>query len=167
MADTDKLRTYKVGEVPSLPGSDKRYLADELKRISEAINLLVQTAKQDAAEGAAAAADAAAAWTAYTPTVSVTSGAGTATGRYKRLGKTVHLHVDVTVTTGGSALVVSLPAGMTAVGITHIVGREVTATGSAHVGIVTGTAFQVVRYDNAVAVTTGWRIILGGTIEIA
>jgi len=163
MADTDKLRTYKVGEVPSLPGSDKRYLADELKRISEAIGLLVQTAKEDAAEEAAEDA----LWTSYTPTVSVTSGAGTATGRYKTLGKTVHLHVDVTATTGGSALVVSLPAGMTAVGITHIVGREVAATGSTHVGIVTGTAFQVVRYDNAVAVTTGWRIILGGTIEIA
>ena len=46
MADTDKLRTYKVGEVPSLPGSDKRYLADELKRVSETINLLVETMKK-------------------------------------------------------------------------------------------------------------------------
>ena len=46
MADTDRLRTYKVGEVPSLPGSDKRYLADELKRVSETINLLVETMKK-------------------------------------------------------------------------------------------------------------------------
>ena len=167
MADTDVLRPYKVGDVPTLPGSDKLYLAAELKRISEAIGLLVQTAKEDAKENDAALADRDAPWTAYTPTVSVTSGAGTATGRYKKLGKTVHLHIDVTVTTGGSALVVSLPAGMSAVGITHIVGREVAATGSTHVGIVSGTAFQVVRYDNAVAMTTGWRIVLGGTFEVA
>jgi hypothetical protein len=46
MADTDVLRPYRVGDVPTLPGSDKLYLAAELKRVSEAINLLVQTAKK-------------------------------------------------------------------------------------------------------------------------
>ena len=46
MADTDKLRGYKVGDVPTLPGSDKRYLAEELKRASIAIGLPVETTKK-------------------------------------------------------------------------------------------------------------------------
>lgn len=46
MADTDKLRAYKVGDVPTLPGSEKRYLAEELKRVSIAIGLLVETMKK-------------------------------------------------------------------------------------------------------------------------
>jgi hypothetical protein len=46
MADTDKLRAYKVGDTPTLPGSDKRYLSEELKRVSVAINLLVETLKK-------------------------------------------------------------------------------------------------------------------------
>jgi hypothetical protein len=46
MADTDVLRPYKVGDVPSMPDGDKLYLADELKRVSQAIGLLVQTMKK-------------------------------------------------------------------------------------------------------------------------
>jgi hypothetical protein len=46
MADTDVLRPYKVGDVPALPDGDKLYLAQELKRISQAIGLLVQTMKK-------------------------------------------------------------------------------------------------------------------------
>ncbi len=46
------------------------------------------------------------AWTTYTPTI--TSGGGSfttvsATGRYKQIGKTVHLQVDVVITTAGTA----------------------------------------------------------------
>lgn len=56
-----------------------------------------------------------AAWTSYSPTI--TSGAGTitassATGRYKQIGKTVIVEVDVTITTAGtgaSTLRASLP----------------------------------------------------------
>lgn len=46
VADTDNLRAYRVGDAPSLPGSDRRYLADELKRVAEAIGLLIQVAKK-------------------------------------------------------------------------------------------------------------------------
>jgi hypothetical protein len=46
MADTDALRPYKVGDVPTLPGGDKLYLAEELKRISQSITLAVQTMKK-------------------------------------------------------------------------------------------------------------------------
>jgi hypothetical protein len=46
LADSDVLRAYRTGDAPSLPDSDKRYLADELKRVSEAIGLLVQVMKK-------------------------------------------------------------------------------------------------------------------------
>jgi hypothetical protein len=45
LADTDVLRPYKVGDPPTLPGGDKLYLAAELKKVSQAINLLVQVSK--------------------------------------------------------------------------------------------------------------------------
>lgn len=46
MADTDKLRAYRVGNVPTLPDSDRRYYAEELKRVSDAIGLLIETMKK-------------------------------------------------------------------------------------------------------------------------
>lgn len=42
MADTDLIRPYKVGNAPSLPDSDRRYLADELQRVSQAIGSLTE-----------------------------------------------------------------------------------------------------------------------------
>ena len=51
-------------------------------------------------------------WTAYTPTITgLTLGNGTATGRYHRIGDTVHLHISIDIgstTTMGSA-VIALP----------------------------------------------------------
>lgn len=46
MADTDALKNYRVGDAPSLPNSDKLYLAEQLKQVSIALNLLVQVAKK-------------------------------------------------------------------------------------------------------------------------
>jgi hypothetical protein len=46
MADTDTLRPYRVGDAPSMPDSDRRYLADQLKLISDSIGLLVAVAKK-------------------------------------------------------------------------------------------------------------------------
>jgi hypothetical protein len=46
MADTDRLRDYRVGDNPTLPGSDKRYLQDELRRISDAIGIVVEVMKK-------------------------------------------------------------------------------------------------------------------------
>ena len=42
-----------------------------------------------------------AAWIAYTPTVTVASGAGNASGRYKKMGKTVAIKLQVNITTRG------------------------------------------------------------------
>jgi hypothetical protein len=105
-------------------------------------------------------------WTTYTPTVTVTGGAGTATGRYKRLGKTVMLEVLVNVTSGGSAVNVTIPPGLNCVDFFYLIGRERASTGFTYVGQVVGGSFQLFRYDNISAVTTGWAINLSGTFEV-
>jgi hypothetical protein len=46
LADTDVLKNYRVGDAPTLPNSDKLYLSEQLKQISQAVNLLVQVAKK-------------------------------------------------------------------------------------------------------------------------
>ena len=76
------------------------------------------------------------AWSTYTPTV--TSGSGTfttvsATGRFKQIGKTVHLQVVVTITTAGTAastLIATLPVNALA---------STPATGAARETALTGT----------------------------
>jgi len=40
------LREYRVGAPPVLPGSEKIYLAEELRRISQAITLLVEAVRK-------------------------------------------------------------------------------------------------------------------------
>jgi hypothetical protein len=63
--------------------------------------------------------DTGAAWTTYSPTVASGTGALTtasATGRYKTLGKTVLVEINVTITTngtGGGWIEASLPGGLT------------------------------------------------------
>lgn len=65
----------------------------------------------------------AAAWTAYTPTITSQSGAPTtvtATGRYKQIGKTIFLNVSVTITTKNTAagnLIASLPFAASAAAV--------------------------------------------------
>lgn len=74
-------------------------------------------------------------WTAYTPTISATSGAFTAvagSGRYKQVGKTVFFTATATITTNGTAagsLLISLPAAAKAANTTFGSGRDATAGG--------------------------------------
>jgi hypothetical protein len=113
-------------------------------------------------------------WTVYTPTVAITSGAGTATGRYKQIGKTVHLQVHLSVSTGGSLASIGLPPGMSAQALypsaTYLAGREEAVNGYSYVGLVGYPSATVVcpsRFDAVLAVTAGLRISLSGTIEIS
>ena len=150
------LVVYRPNPMPTL-GADRLYLQQELAKISNSTQVL-----------AAAINDHEAAWTPYTPTVVIAGGgAGTASGRYKLMGKTLSVYTDASVTTGGTGMTVSLPPGMTAIGIPHIGGREVGVSGLGYMNLVNGTTITVVRYDNAFAVTAGWRFIINGTIEIA
>lgn len=75
------------------------------------------------------------AWTAYTPTISATSGSFTTvsgSGRYKQIGKTVWFKATATITTNGTAsgtLLMSLPATAQAANAAFGTGRDATAGG--------------------------------------
>lgn len=46
MADTDALRPYTRNDAPTIPGSEQRYLSEELKKVQGAIGLLISTMKK-------------------------------------------------------------------------------------------------------------------------
>jgi hypothetical protein len=46
MADTDVLKQYRVGDAPTLPGSEKPYLTEQLRQISQGLNLAVAVLKK-------------------------------------------------------------------------------------------------------------------------
>jgi hypothetical protein len=110
-----------------------------------------------------------AAWTAYTPTLTITGGAGTVnSARYKQIGKTVFLHLDFSCTTAGSAANITLPAGITPKNaFDFLVGREVALVGNSYVGHIASTGVFPVRYDATQTLTAGWRIVLSGSFEAA
>jgi hypothetical protein len=101
------------------------------------------------------------AWTTYTPTITVGTGAittlGTVSGRYKTIGKTLFISVSAGITTNGTAATsfsFSLPAGMT---VNMLQGRAAAST----------TVITVLTYANAYPGGDGRRIALSGVIEIA
>jgi hypothetical protein len=114
------------------------------------------------------------AWSTYTPVV--TAGAGTftttvPTGRFKTIGKIVHVQIQVAVTTVGTAsttLIATLPS--TAVtGATYVLsGAETIATGKAVKGFIASGASSVVCtfYDNTFPGASGNTVVLTGIYEI-
>lgn len=114
-----------------------------------------------------------AAWTAYTPTVTSTSGTFTtvsATGRYKQVGKTILLQADVTVTSAGTAagnIIVSLP--FTAAAFAYIGScREHQNTGKSGAAVITanGTTAIMVDSTGTTFIANGNVVGLGITYEI-
>lgn len=113
------------------------------------------------------------AWTAYTPVVSVTSGAlgsYTASGRYQVTGKRVDVTISVQVTTvgtAGGAFVVSLPA--TASGAYQVItGAEFSSTGwglSGRIGSGSGTVAIVYAKDNSFPAANGVLLVVSGSYE--
>jgi hypothetical protein len=105
-----------------------------------------------------------AAWTAYSPTVTMSSGTGTATGRYKRTGKMVSVSITFTCTATGviSTLTVPIAAQVSSV----LAARENARTGLMWLAQVTGTTvFPSAGATNNPAVTTSDLIIFSGTYE--
>jgi hypothetical protein len=111
-------------------------------------------------------------WSEYTPIISCGSGSFTtvsATGRYKKLGKVVHLNVVVTITnngTAGSSVRICLP--FTAASNYYVLyGREITTTGHALVGTIisSGNYLELQDYDNAYPGANGYQLVIGGTYE--
>ncbi len=115
------------------------------------------------------------AWTAYTPTLTAGSGSFTsasATGAYQRVGKDVHVRVDVLITTVGTAatsLIFTLPVAPKSLTEMIIPGRRVTdgATYSARVTSALGTSGTATRFDGVFGISSGERIVFTGTYEAA
>lgn len=111
------------------------------------------------------------AWATYTPTLACGSGtltSASASGRFKGLGKTVHVRIAVTITTLGtcaSSLNVSLPATVVASNIFY--GRSSVTPrmlmGSSG-GVGSSTVF-VTDYNNGFPFASGDTVIINGTYE--
>jgi hypothetical protein len=115
------------------------------------------------------------AWTAYTPSVAAVAGSFTtasATGRYTRIGNTIHFKADVTITTvgTGTGLLVGLPVAAQANFGLACYGREDAINGAMAIGkLQTTTTVSVNKYDNTNIVSggSGSVIRLAGTYEAA
>ena len=116
------------------------------------------------------------AWTTYTPTVA--AGTGTfinvsAAGRYKTIGKTVFVSVNVTITTNGTAsgyVTVTLPfAAAASLSPWILAGRENAVAGLMLVGVVGSAAsFMFVQNHNATYPgANGYVLALSGVYERA
>lgn len=114
------------------------------------------------------------AWSSYATTL--TAGTGTytsasATVYYKTVGKTMHLRVNINITTNGTAgtyTQVTLPA--TSAGSSQvIVGSELASAGFALTGYVSASSSVLIirKYDATYAGADGYSFALTGTIEIA
>lgn len=110
----------------------------------------------------------------YVPTLSAVSGAFTtasATGRYRKVGRTVFLNIVVPITDAGTAAAgvrVTLPfTSGPAVQIVH--GRETQTTGVALHGTISasGALMEILRYDNLTAAASARTLVMTGTYEAA
>jgi len=117
----------------------------------------------------------AAAWTSYTPTVTAFAGTLTtvsATGRYKRVGKTVFFSIVITITTNGTgatAVIATLPVTASANAInTAFVGREDAVTGKLLIGwAATTTQVFIQNYDGTYPGFDGAILGVSGSYESA
>lgn len=112
-------------------------------------------------------------WKAYTPTVASTSGTITSytvnSAEFKPEGDQVHVKVDVTITnngTGAGALQVSLPATADSNGGT-VMGAEIVTSGSVVRGIASGTAMNLLTYNNTYPVAATSRVVVSGSFKLA
>lgn len=113
------------------------------------------------------------AWTAYTPTITATSGTFTsvsATGKYKQIGKTTFIQIAITITTNGTAAGVVLatpPAGITANGNFILPGRELAVIGTTVTAtVVSGAAqIQITKYDATYPGVNGAQLVVSGSYE--
>lgn len=112
-------------------------------------------------------------WTAYTPTITAASGTFTtvsATARYKKIGKSILLQADVTITTAGTAagnILVSLP--FTAAAFAYIgTCREHALTGKSGAAIINASGTTAVMIDSTgtTLIATGNVVGLGITYEV-
>jgi hypothetical protein len=112
-------------------------------------------------------------WTAYTPTVG--SGTGTittssATGRYKKIGKTVFVEMEIVITangTGASFVTATLPSGLPCKASTFFGGKATTVSGKLLGASVaaTGSTLAIGNYDNSYPAANGEHLVISGVYE--
>lgn len=114
-------------------------------------------------------------WTSYTPTVTSGSGSfttlGTVSGKSSRDGKRLALQLSIAITTNGTAatsVVATIPNGMTAAADQVVYGRENSSTGAMVQGIILSgqSTISITKYDNTYPGGSGYRLVLGGVIEV-
>lgn len=109
------------------------------------------------------------AWRAYTPSVTANSGSFTtvsATGRYKRIGKTVFISVVVTITTNGTAagnIQVSVPLPF--LSTTAMLARENAVTGFGCSSVGAASTIYVTKYDGSYLGANGYAFSISGSYE--
>jgi hypothetical protein len=133
----------------------------------------IATNTTNIATNAAAISAHEAAWTAYTPTLTAFTGSyisASAAGRYKTIGKTVFIHVTITITTVGTGTypLVTLPVTPRDYNHTFLYGTERALTGKMVVGRLGGASTILVAYvDNTHLSVNGAIYELTGVYEAA
>ena len=112
------------------------------------------------------------AWGAWTPTVTAATGAFTTTtlgsATYKQFGKTVFFHLDLTITTVGTAagaIIVTLPTTPVAGKVPIFYGREDAISGKMLQAKTISNTANILVYDNTSAIVAAAVIRLDGTYE--
>ena len=110
------------------------------------------------------------AWTAYTPTLTAASGTYTtasAAGRYKTIGKTVFIHVTITITTIGTGTYpkFTLPVSAYDIEQVNLYGFESIAARTINGRASAPSSVLVTLYDNSVPVVSGTVCQLAGVYE--
>ena len=111
-------------------------------------------------------------WTSYTPTIASSSGtitSYTATGAYRRLGTTVEITINVTVTDGGTGsgqVIVQLPIASVASLSQSIAGAQVQPTPVSVYGVTNSSLNLVVqKYEGSYAGSTGAQFVITGSYQ--
>ncbi len=136
---------------------------------------IIQSRKR-AALAAVAVSGIAAAWTAYTPTI--TAGTGTftsvsATGRYLAVGKVIFFQIAITITTNNTAatyVLATLPATAVTGIVSPVAGRENALTAKMLQGVIGGvstTTVAIQNYDGTYPGANGAILDISGCYEAA
>lgn len=112
-------------------------------------------------------------WTAYTPSLTVSAGTlttFTALGRFKTIGKTVFIELELIITnngTGATGIIAGLPAAAISTSRATLIGTDVGVSGKAITGRLTGsgTTVLVTNYDASYPAVSGSRLVLSGVYE--
>lgn len=110
------------------------------------------------------------AWTSYTPAITAGSGTFTtvsATGKYKQIGKTVHVQMVITITTNGTAatyIVATLPIAQS--GTFAYYGRANSVAFKGLAGVTLGSGnILISMYDGSYPGVNGETLSISGTYE--